>query len=302
MDNFRISATGHSLNYLPHYVADDRGFFADENLNVSVTVPKPWDRVLDDIADGRAEAALGGIWVPSMHHGRGMRLVPFAQVSGRAPLALIGRAPDSKFALTQLSGRVVAVPGSNGASLGMFLQMMLCEAGIDPRAVDYIQNLDGKLLARCFAAGMADYLIIDLPSALAFEASGHGHVLTTFAVTGGDVPWSVYYSWGDWPSDRPDLRPGFVRALAHAMAWINTSSNADLEPLLAREFPSMAPVIRVKVLDIYRSRGMWQAPRVDSAAYDRWQRGIADAHLTAAPIPYEQLIDSGPTGRTSDGP
>lgn len=61
MQQFRVSATGHSVNYLPEYVARWQGFFAEEGLEVSATVPNPWDLVLADIGTGQAEAALGGI-------------------------------------------------------------------------------------------------------------------------------------------------------------------------------------------------------------------------------------------------
>ena len=60
MQTFHISATGHSLNYLPEYVAVDQGFFEEEGLRVTAEVPSPWDRVLDDIGTGKAQAALGG--------------------------------------------------------------------------------------------------------------------------------------------------------------------------------------------------------------------------------------------------
>ena len=72
MQHFKISATGHSVNYLPEYVASWQGFFAAEGLAVSADVPNPWDLVLADLASGKANAALGGIWVPAMHFGRGM--------------------------------------------------------------------------------------------------------------------------------------------------------------------------------------------------------------------------------------
>ncbi|GAA4220476.1 ABC-type nitrate/sulfonate/bicarbonate transport system substrate-binding protein [Sagittula marina] len=154
MERFLVSATGHSLNYLPHYLAEERGFFRDEGLDVSEVVPRPWDLVLDHIRDGTAEAALGGIWVPSMFHGRGRRLVPFAQVSNRAPLALVGRTSAEAFNAAALVGKTVLMKGSNGASVGLYLKMMLREAGIDPKSVNYVQDLDGGILQACFAGGM----------------------------------------------------------------------------------------------------------------------------------------------------
>lgn len=300
MDRFLISATGHSLNYLPHYVAVQQGYFAEEGLEVSEVVPRPWDLVLDNIRDGSAEAALGGIWVPSMFHGRGRRLVPYAQVSNRAPLALVGREDKAPgFDANALVGKTVLMKGSNGASVGIYLKMVLREAGVDPKWVNYIQDLDGGILQSCFAGGMGDYLLIDLPGALAFQAAGKGHVAAIFAVDGGDIPWSVYYTEG---LSSEDTRPErFARALGRGMDWVNARDAGSCKDVLAATFPNIAPEIAVQVVDLYRAQGMWTTPRIGAASYDRWQKGIHDAHLTVAPIPYEELNDTAPTTAFLEG-
>lgn len=300
MERFHVTATGHSLNYLPNYVAAAQDYFEEEGLAVSETVPSPWDRVLDHIGEGSAEAALGGIWVPSMFHGRGRRLVPFAQVSNRAPLALVGREDPEGFDLTRLIGCTVSMKGSNGASVGMYLKMLLREAGIDPKAVNYIQDLDAGILKSCFVGGMGDYLLIDLPGALAMERAESGRVMVKFAESGGAIPWSVYYTDGE--ADPSDSRPArFARALGRGMDWINARPAGDFADFLAETYPAILPEISVEVVDLYRAVGMWTSPRIGVDSYGRWQTGIADAHLTDGPIAYDDLIDGGPTAPFAQG-
>ncbi|MHB0707215.1 ABC transporter substrate-binding protein [Roseomonas mucosa] len=294
MQTFRVSATGHSVNYLPEYVASWQGFFAAEGLEVSATVPSPWDLVLDEIGSGQAEAALGGIWVPSMFLGRATRYTPFAQVSARAPLALVGREARRTFDWQMLRGRTVMMKGSNGASVGLFIKMLLQENGIDPREVGFVQDLDGKMLATLFAGGMGDFLVVDSPSALALEARGGGTIATLLADSGGGVPWSVYYAPGDSDAARLEVQAGFTRALARGMDWVLGHEAASFSDFLGRIFPRFGVEELVRLVDLYRRVGMWTTPRIDQASYDRWQCGIAAGHLTAAPIPYGTLIDSRP--------
>ena len=295
MQDFSISATGHSVNYLPEYVAVWQGFFAEEELTVTAAVPSPWDRVLDDIGAGTAAAALGGIWVPSMFWGRGARYTPFAQISLRAPLAIVGREAPTAFDWAALPGKTVAMKGSNGASVGLFLKMLLREKGADPGTVDFIQDLDGAMLARLFRGGMADYLVIDAPSAMALEAEGGGRIVSLLAESGGDVPWSVYYTLGDSTPERLNTQTRFVRALARGMDWIMARPADDYRDFLAQTFPRFDPANLAVLVDSYRAHGMWTTPRIDRAAYDRWQTGIADGRLTVAPISYDVLIDTRPT-------
>jgi NitT/TauT family transport system substrate-binding protein len=295
MQNFHISATGHSLNYLPEYVSNWQRYFADEGLSVSVTVPSPWDNVLKELGSGKADAVLGGIWVPSMYFGRGIRYTPFAQVAARAPLAIVGRETPDAFDWSSMSGKVISMKGSNGASVGLFTKLLLREHGVDPASVGFVQDLDGALLSNLFVGGMGDYLVIDYPSALVLEASGGGNIVAPLAVMGGDVPWSVYYSEGKSDLDRLNTQERFVRALGRGMNWVLERDADEYREFLAKTFPRFDPDLLVKLTNIYRGNGMWTTPRIDLAAYDRWQKGIADGHLTDAPISYHDLIDSRPT-------
>ncbi|WP_210013733.1 ABC transporter substrate-binding protein [Neorhizobium galegae] len=295
MQDFHVSATGHSLNYLPEYVAVWQGFFEEEGLNVTASVPSPWDLVLSDIGSGKAQAALGGIWVPSMFHGRGKRYVPFAQVAARAPLAIVGREKPGDFDWPAMPGKVISMKGSNGASVGLFVKLLLRENGVNPRDVRFVQDLDGKMLSDLFVGGMGDYLVIDYPSAVTLEAGGGGHVVQELSITGGNVPWSVYYTDGQSDDAGLDTNTRFARALGRGMDWIMANDAEGYRDFLARTFPKFNPDFLARLANIYRAKGMWTTPRIDPDAYARWQTGIHDGHLTTTPIAYDALIDARPT-------
>lgn len=295
MLDFHISATGHSLNYLPEYVAVRQGFFEEEGLRVTASVPRPWDLVLEALRKGTAQAALGGIWVPSMYLGRSDRFTPFAQVAARAPLAIVGHEKAEDFAWDNLPGKVVLMKGSTGASVGLFFKQCLRERGVDPGRLAYVQDLDGAMLAELFHGGMGDYLVIDYPGAMKLEAEGRGRVVQALTVTGGDVPWSVYYALGESTPERQQTQTRFARALNRGMQWINANDPQDHAPFLAKTFPNLPVDILVSAARAYIRHGMWTTPKIDPQSYARWQQGIAGGHLTARPIPYERLIDAIPT-------
>ncbi|MET0430609.1 MAG: ABC transporter substrate-binding protein, partial [Microvirga sp.] len=165
------------------------------------------------------------------------------------------------------------------------------EQGLDPASVGFVQDLDGALLSRVFVGGMGDYLVVDYPAALALEARGGVHVVAPLAITGGDVPWSVYYALGRGSDERLDAQVRFARALSRGMADVIATPAAGYRDFLAETFPRLDAALLVRIVDEYRAAGMWTTPRIDAAAYDRWQAGIRDGHLIAAPIPYGDLID-----------
>lgn len=298
MQKFHVTATGHSLNYLPEYMAGRLGLFASQGLEVTADVPRPWDLVLHELRQGEADAALGGVWVPSMYRDRVHRYTAFAQVANRAPLAIVGRGASAKcgFDFADLRGRTVLMKGSNGASVGLFLKTLLREKSIDPRDVNYIQDLDGAMLSELFVGGMGDYLLIDNLSARSLVAR-HDAVSVLFeaVVDGEDIPWSVYYGESDAVTDEVlDAQERFCFALQQAMNWIQAHDAEEFRDDLVAIFPNAPADVLVELTNVFRANRMWTTPTVDRVGYNRWQRGIADGFLIPEPLPYEAIVDDGP--------
>ena len=93
MGTLAVSATAHGANYLPEYLAREHGIFASHSLDVPYRPRNPWDGVMHDLADGSADVALGGLWVPAMYAGNGRNFVAVAQLNDRFPMAIVTREP-----------------------------------------------------------------------------------------------------------------------------------------------------------------------------------------------------------------
>ncbi|TSI14557.1 ABC transporter substrate-binding protein [Brevibacterium aurantiacum] len=292
MDRYHVTATGHSLNYLPEYAAEWNGFFHDENIAYSVSVPSPWDQVLDDLRSGSAEAALGGIWVPSMYRGRADTFTPFAKIAGRAPLALLGRGDSKHFSVADTVGKTVLMKGSNGASVGLYFKMLLRENGIDPTRVNFIQDLDGAMLSELFVGGMGDYLLIDQLSAEHVADSNDVTIVFSAVREGGDIPWSVYYVRGGLDDANRSLHERFYRAIARGTEWILHHQVEEYLPQLVELFPGRNPELLRSLAQSFKDNGMWSTPQIDQKPYERWQKGIKDGHLIHSTISHDDFVDT----------
>ncbi|RDW63212.1 ABC transporter substrate-binding protein [Aspergillus mulundensis] len=301
MDAFHISATGHSLNYLPEYLAQRRGLFKEQGLHVTVSVPSPWDNVLTDLASGKADAALGGIWVPSMYRSRSTSYTAFAQVANRSPLALLKRGSSEGFQLSasELAGKTVLLKSGNGASVGLFFKMLLREHGVDPNSVHYVQDLEGTMLAELFEGGMGDYFVIDNVSARAMAARNPNvSVAMEMVADGGEIPWSVYYTETDRMTPAAlEKQRRFCIALERAMDWVLANDAARYKDELAELFPAVSPGLLVELTNAYRASGMWTRPTVTRKGFERWQQGLVAGRLIQRPFAYEEMVYTGTTSR-----
>ena len=289
---FPLTATGYNINYLPEYIALRHGFFREQGLDVTVTIPKPWDGVLDDLADGTADLALGGIWVPSMYRHRVESYTVFAQIANRSPLALLKRGPREGFKLADVAGHTVLMKSGGGASVGLFFKMLLRENGIDPKSVDYVQDLDGIMLGDLFQGGMGDYFVTDNLSAQAMATRNHDVSVAMEMVSQGDVPWSVYYrKTAELSPQMLDKQKRFFIALSKGIDWVLQHDAESFRDELAELFPDVPIDVVVSVTDTFRREGMWTSVSVPREGFERWQQGLVDARLIKEPLAYKSMVD-----------
>ena len=292
---FHLTATGYNLNYLPEYIALRHGFFREQGLDVSVNIPSPWDGVLDALADGTADMALGGIWVPSMYRDRVQNYTVFAQIANRCPLALIRHGHGEDFKLADMVGKTVLMKSGGGASVGLFFKMLLRENGIDPKSLDYVQDLDGVMLGNLFQGGMGDYFVTDNLSALAMAARNPKVSIAMQMVEQGDIPWSVYYrETATITPEILDAQKRFCVALQKGIEWVLQHDAESFRDELAELFPNVPVDVAVEVTNAFRRNKMWTSTSVSRDGFERWQEGLAYARLVQAPLTYETIVDDAP--------
>ena len=116
METLKIAATANGVNYLPEYLADAAGLFADAGLVVETTPKDPWTGVIDDLESGAADLALGGLWVPAMYAGSSRELTVVCQLNHQFPMGILLREPTPDFQLSDLVGKALLAPGAGGSA------------------------------------------------------------------------------------------------------------------------------------------------------------------------------------------
>ncbi|MEV6218440.1 ABC transporter substrate-binding protein [Nocardia sp. NPDC051833] len=293
MDELKISATAHGLNYLPEYVAADTGLFAAHDLAVTATAKDPWTGVLDDLDSGAADIALGGLWVPGMYWGTPRELTVFAQLNHQFPKALVVRDTHAGFGWADLVGRTVLAPGIGGSAPYAFTAGLIREAGVDPADIEFLRDLSTPMFVELFEAGLGDAIILDLTTAQILQDRGTGVIAIDYTEAGGLGPNSVYYLRTDRFEELSDRLVRFTSALDLAMRRLRTTAVAELEPLLAAHWPEVATSTLLRSCERIRASRTWETVRIDAAASDRWMRMLAEAGMVRTAPPFADLIETG---------
>lgn len=293
MQCLTISVTSHALNYLPAYLAESDGLFAQRGFDVEFIARDPWTGVLDDLAVGTAEVALGGLWVPAMYAGTATEFTTFAQLNHQFPKALVVRteALVGEFAWTDMEGTTILAPGIGGSAPYAFTAGLMREAGADPRSVTFLRDLSTPMFLDLFRSGLGDAIVLDLPNALATQRRGDGHIAIDYTVSGGLGPNSVFYCRRDRFDELVPALAGFVDAIGEAMDLLATARVEDLAPLMAEHWPTADPAhLALSCVRLQASR-TWETPRIDPAGTDRWLRVLLDERMIRTPLAYGDLVD-----------
>ena len=291
MDDLAISATQHGINYLPEYYAGAQGWFEELGLTVTAEPRDPWTGVLDDLADGSADLALGGLWGPAMYAGMGRDLVAVGQLNARFPMAVVTREPVEGFEWGWMRGRTVLVPGAGGTAMYEFPAGLMREAGEDPAATRFVRDLSTGMLTELFEHGLGDALVADLMTATGLRRRGVGFMTCRLADVGGPMPNSVYFARRDRLEVLHDRIVRFLAGIRRAMADL-TSGTVDASDLLAAEWPEVdSEVLRDATAELI-ANGTWSGIRIDPDASERWISILRDAGLVIHEVPYDQLVDT----------
>ena len=230
MDTLKIAATANGVNYLPEYLADAAGLFADAGLVVETTPKDPWTGVIDDLESGAADLALGGLWVPAMYAGSPRELTVVCQLNHQFPMGILLRDPTPDFQLSDLVGKTLLAPGAGGSAPYAFTSGLIRESGIDPSTVRFVRDLSTGMLVELYQAGLGDGMIADLGTATELQAAGYGKIVFRHLDSGGLMPNSVYYCQTARVEELRDRITTFTGCIAEAMQLTRNLDQACWTP------------------------------------------------------------------------
>ena len=232
------------LYYLPLTIAEKKGFFAEEGLNVTINDFKGGSQSLQALQGGSVDAVTGA-------YEHTIRM----QVKGRPVIALIelGRFPGIVLAIKSALKDKVKKPGdlkgmkigvtAPGSSTNNFVNYLLGKDGVKPDEVSIIGVGAGPTAVASVKRGEIDAIsnLEPVISTLTRDASVSVLADTrteegTKAIFGGNNSAAVLYSTPEFIQKNPETTQRLVNAFYKALAWIAKASPADIAAAVPEEF------------------------------------------------------------------
>lgn len=291
----RLNEVVHSVFYAPQYVALEKGFFAEEGLDVTLTVGNGADKSMTALLSDSADIALLGTEAGLYVCAEGKEDYPkiFAQLTQRAGNFLVSRKEEPNFQWTDLKGSSV-IGGRLGGMPELVLEYILKENDIRiGEDVEIINNIDFSSTAGAFLGNVGDYTVEFEPTATTLEQSGSGHIVASLGEASGYLPYTVYMAQDAFLEEQPEAAEAFTRAIYRGQQWVNSHTPAEIAAVILPQFPDSDAETLATILQRYQAQDTWKTdPTVSEEGFSLIQEIMQEGGELSTTIPYENLVVS----------
>ncbi len=291
----RLNEVVHSIFYAPQYVAMEKGFFAEEGLEIELSVGQGADKSMTALLSDSADIVLLGTEAGIYVNKEGLEECPliFAQLTERAGNFLVSRENEENFNYENLRGKEI-IGGRPGGMPQMILEYVLKQKGIEPFVdVDIINNLQFTSTAGAFVGGVGEYTAEFDPSAYNIEKDGNGYVVSALGSECGKIPYTVYMSTPKYINENPEIIQKFTDAIYKAQKWVQENSSKDIANLIQKHFPENDLESLEFMIDRYKSIGAYKAePSIEKEGFDLIQDIMISGGQLTEKVTYDTLVNN----------
>jgi len=219
----RVSVISNSTGSSPLWVADRKGFFRDEGLDVEVTVNPDSNQQLERLANGSFEFTHQAVDHFMREIERGSDFV-VVHVITRPTFDLISRPELDSF--DDLKGKTVAL---DNVETGYWLlyRQVLKKYGVNPGDYQILANLGGSgNRLKAVRENRAQFTHMNAPASIMAEMDGF-NILTNLSDHYPNFPASSIGTRRDWASNNRDTVVTYLRAYIRATEWLLDPGNRE---------------------------------------------------------------------------
>ena len=291
-----LNEVAHSVFYAPQYVAIEKGYFAEEGLNLTLVTGFGADKTMTAVISGEADIGFMGAEasVYAYQEGATDPVVNFAQLTQRAGNFLVAREEMPDFKWEDLKDKKV-LGGRTGGMPEMVCEYILRKNGIDPRKdLTIDQSIDFGSTAAAFTGDeSAAYTVEFEPSATILEKEGAGYVVASLGEASGYVPYTSYSAKTSYMKENPEIIRKFTEALQKGMDYVQSHTPEEIAEVIAPQFKETDLDTITTIVKRYYDQDTWKENLVfEKESFELLQDILQEAGELNERVEYKKLVNT----------
>ena len=297
----RVNEVTHSIFYAPLYIAINKGYFADEGLEIELINGGGADASMTAILSNSADIGLMGpeaaIYVKS--GGAKDSAVIFGQLTKRDGSFLVSKTPTNTFQWTDLIGKTV-IGGRAGGVPALTLEDTMKANGLNPGPqIDNTYNVKLRtdvafnLTAPTFTETDADYCTLFEPIASQIVKEGKGYIVASIGEYSGEIPYTAFMAKQSYLTQNPERAKKFLRAIMRGYQFLTTGNINDVVDSISPSFSDTSKADIQSSLERYISIDAWMStPVMEETSYNRLHTILKNSNLIDNDVSFTSLVDN----------
>lgn len=294
MTKVTLNEVAHSVFYAPMYVAMEKGYFAEEGIELTLVTGFGADKTMTAVLTGEADIGFMGseTTVYTYLGGAEDYVVNFAQLTQRAGNFLVSREPIENFTWDMLKGKTV-LGGRAGGMPEMVFEYILVKNNIDPKTeVSIDQSIDFGSTAAAFSGGQADFTVEFEPHATALEEKGDGYVTASLGESSGYVPYTGFSARKSYMEENPQVIQAFTNALQKGMDYVKAHTPEEIAKVIQPQFEETKPDTLTAIVKRYYDQDTWKDNLVfEEESFTLLQNILEQSGELSERVPYAELVN-----------
>lgn len=288
-----LNEVAHSIFYAPMYVAIEKGYFADEGIDLELVTGFGADKTMTAVLSGDADVGFMGAEasIYAFAEGANDPVVNFAQLTQRAGNFLVAREEMPNFTWQDLKGADI-LGGRKGGMPEMVFEYILKENGLDPeKDMNIDQSIDFGSTAAAFSGGQGEFSVEFEPGATALEKEGVGYVVASLGVDSGYVPYTSFSAKTSFIKDNPEIIQKFTNALQKGMIYVQEHSSEEIAKVIEPQFTETDLDTIITIVNRYHEQDTWKDNLVfEKDSFELLQDILQEAGELDKRVDYEKLV------------
>lgn len=293
-NKIRVNEVTHSIFYAPMYVAINKGYFKEENIDIELTNGGGANVSMTALISGSADIGLMGpeaaIYVAAQ--GKKDQPIVFGQLTKRDGSFLVGRENIENFEWSQLEGKEI-IAGRRGGVPAMTLEYALKKNGlINGTNITLNYDIEFNNTTTAFQGGTGDYVTAFEPAASTLVASG-AYIVASVGEEAGEVPFTCFMANQSYINKNTKKVKAFLRAIMKGYNYIITAPIDDVVEALVPSFDTSSKESIKKCIESYKRIDAWvDTPVMSKDAYNRLITIMTEANELATEVAFDKIVDN----------
>lgn len=300
LEKISVAEVTHSVFYAPQYVAIEKGFFAQQGLEVDLIGAYGADKTMAALLSGEAHIGLMGPEASVYVYAQGSKdyAISFAQVTKRDGAFLVSREAEPDFKFENLKGKEV-IGGRKGGMPEMTLESVIKNKGLTIGSntaagdVNVRTDIQFAVMAGAFTGGEGDYVALFEPMATAVEKEGVGHIVASIGAESGEIPYTAYCALDSYMEQNPDLIQRFTTAVYRGQKYVKEHSAEEIALIISPQFRELDMDELVTVIQRYKDNDTWcEDPLLKEESLNRLMDVMELAGELTERVPYDKIVNT----------